>query len=185
MARCRRRRSRSTCPATRRPTPPRVPAGILQAPLFSPHRTVAVHLGGIGVAVATSPRTASTARRRARRRRQARRRWSADDRSRFSDPAACVAEPYATFEAAPGASIQGALTLGENIADLGGMKLVVRPRARGQDQRRLAFDRAPVKRRVYGALRNLPALADAFRGAPGTPMHPRIHAPRGDAPGGL
>ena len=40
-------------------------------------------------------------------------------------------------------------------------------------QRRLTVDpHAPPKFRVYGALRNLPELADAFRCAPGTPMRP-------------
>ena len=40
-------------------------------------------------------------------------------------------------------------------------------------QRRLTIDpHSPPKFRVYGALRNLPAFAEAFRCAAGTPMKP-------------
>jgi putative endopeptidase len=103
--------------------------------------------------------------------------------------------------------IQGQLTLGENIADLGGVKLAFRAyRALRKDaaktyvadgfsedqqfflavgqawcarerpaetERRLTVDpHSPPKFRVFGALRNLPEFAEAFRCAPGTPMRP-------------
>lgn len=47
-----------------------------------------------------------------------------------------------------------------------------RERPAETERRLLAEPTAPAKFRVYGALRNLPAFAEAFRCAAGTPMHP-------------
>jgi putative endopeptidase len=118
-----------------------------------------------------------------------------------------VADQYSTFEALPGQFVSGRLTLGEDIADLGGVKMALQAyRALRKDapktyvadgfdedqqfflavgqawcskdrpeetQRRLTVDpHAPPKFRVYGALRNLPAFAEAFGCAAGTAMKP-------------
>jgi putative endopeptidase len=47
--------------------------------------------------------------------------WTADDRARFEKKADCVVEQYDNYEVLPGLKMQGKLTLGENIADLGGL----------------------------------------------------------------
>jgi putative endopeptidase len=49
--------------------------------------------------------------------------WSPEVSERFKEKTACVAEQYSRFEALPGLNVNGQLTLGENIADLGGVKL--------------------------------------------------------------
>ncbi len=47
--------------------------------------------------------------------------WTADDRSKFEERAACVVNQFNGYEVLPGLNINGRLTLGENIGDLGGM----------------------------------------------------------------
>ena len=47
--------------------------------------------------------------------------WTAEDRRRFDAKADCVVEQYDNYEVLPGLKMQGKLTLGENIADLGGL----------------------------------------------------------------
>jgi putative endopeptidase len=42
---------------------------------------------------------------------------------RFKERTRCVSRQYSGYEVQPGAKINGDLTLGENIADLGGIKL--------------------------------------------------------------
>jgi putative endopeptidase len=133
--------------------------------------------------------------------------WQADDQKKFAERGTCVAEQYSTFEALPGKKVNGRLTLGENIADLGGVKMAFqayRGLRSGADktyiadgftedqqffigvgqawcsqdrpeeiERRLTTDvHAPPRFRVFGALRNLPAFAEAFQCAKGTPMNP-------------
>jgi len=41
---------------------------------------------------------------------------------RFQQATQCVSDQYSTFEVEPGVKVNGELTLGENIADLGGLK---------------------------------------------------------------
>ena len=55
--------------------------------------------------------------------------------------ATCVADQYATFEALPKQFVNGQLTLGENIADLGGVKMAFKA------YRALRKDAAKVVRR--------------------------------------
>ena len=48
--------------------------------------------------------------------------WEAEAGERFDEQASCVADLYSTYEIEPGQTVNGRLTLGENIADLGGVK---------------------------------------------------------------
>jgi len=41
---------------------------------------------------------------------------------KFEERAKCVADQYSSFEVEPGVKVNGQLTLGENIADIGGLK---------------------------------------------------------------
>ena len=101
-----------------------LPAGILQAPFFGQDRSVAANLGGIGMVIGHElthgfddqgaqfdgeGNLASW--------------WQQDDATRFADKGSCVADMYSAFEAMPKGFVNGRLTLGENIADLGGVKL--------------------------------------------------------------
>jgi putative endopeptidase len=44
----------------------------------------------------------------------------------FDGQTACVADQYGRYEVAPGVALNGPLTLGENIADIGGVRLAFR-----------------------------------------------------------
>eukprot|EP01094_Clydonella_sp_ATCC50884_P016733 TRINITY_DN2798_c0_g1_i1.p1 TRINITY_DN2798_c0_g1~~TRINITY_DN2798_c0_g1_i1.p1 ORF type:complete len:711 (+),score=253.33 TRINITY_DN2798_c0_g1_i1:146-2278(+) len=66
--------------------------------------------------------------------------WSPDVRAQFEQQAQCVAELYSQVEVLPGLYINGNLTLGENIADLGGVHLAHRAykswvRMNGEEER--------------------------------------------------
>jgi putative endopeptidase len=185
-----------------------LPAGILQPPFFGPDRSIAANLGAIGMVIGheiTHGFDDHGAQFDADG--NLRNWWHKDDLAKFAERGKCVADQYSTFEAMPKKYIQGQLTLGENIADMGGVKIAYRAyRALRKDaaktyiadgfsedqqffiavaqiwcarerpaetERRLTADEhAPPKFRVYGALRNLPAFAEAFRCVPGTPMRP-------------
>lgn len=47
--------------------------------------------------------------------------WTAEDKARFDKQTAHLAEQYDAYEVLPGVHVNGKLTLGENIADLGGL----------------------------------------------------------------
>ena len=51
--------------------------------------------------------------------------WTAEDAKEFQQRTACVADEYSSFSAAPGAYINGKLTLGENTADNGGVRIAL------------------------------------------------------------
>ena len=49
--------------------------------------------------------------------------WSEPTEAKFKTAAQCVVDQYAQYEAVPGIKLNGKLTAGENIADIGGVKL--------------------------------------------------------------
>jgi predicted metalloendopeptidase len=49
--------------------------------------------------------------------------WSAGTKAKFDEATKCVQDQYSSYEAVPGVHLNGALTSGENIADIGGVKL--------------------------------------------------------------
>ncbi|MGO8992874.1 MAG: M13 family metallopeptidase, partial [Polyangiaceae bacterium] len=49
--------------------------------------------------------------------------WTADTKAKFEQATKCVQEQYSAYDAVPGVKLNGALTSGENIADIGGLKL--------------------------------------------------------------
>jgi putative endopeptidase len=49
--------------------------------------------------------------------------WTKDDEQKFTDKAQCMVKQYDSIEAVPGVHLNGKLTLGENLADLGGLWL--------------------------------------------------------------
>jgi putative endopeptidase len=101
-----------------------LPAGILQPPFFGQDRTVAANLGGIGMVIGHelthgfddqgSQFDADG---------NLKNWWQKDDEKKFAERGQCVVDQYSSFEAAPKQFINGKLTLGENIADMGGVKL--------------------------------------------------------------
>ncbi len=49
--------------------------------------------------------------------------WTKDDEAKFTERAQCMVKQYDSIEAVPGVHLNGKLTLGENLADLGGLWL--------------------------------------------------------------
>jgi predicted metalloendopeptidase len=47
--------------------------------------------------------------------------WTKDDEQKFNERAECMVKQYDAIEAVPGVHLNGKLTLGENLADLGGL----------------------------------------------------------------
>jgi putative endopeptidase len=98
------------------------PAAILSPPFFDPKADPAINYGGIGAVIGHemthgfddqgrkydgTGRLADW--------------WTAADAPKFQTRADRLGAQYSSFEPVPGAHIKGALTMGENIADLGGV----------------------------------------------------------------
>ena len=118
------------------------PAGILQPPFFDATMDDAVNYGAIGVAIGHEITHGYDD--------QGRKYdadgnlndwWSEADTKGFESRAQLVVDEYNGFEALPGLHVNGKLTLGENLADLGGVHIAYEAL-----QRALAKD--PSKRRT-------------------------------------
>ncbi len=100
------------------------PAGILQPPFFSNNASDAVNYGAIGAIVGhelthgfdDEGRQFDTDG-------NLRDWWTAEDEKRFKEQANCFVKEYSDFTPVPGIHLNGELTLGENTADNGGIRL--------------------------------------------------------------
>lgn len=114
------------------------PAGILQPPMFDPDADDALNYGGIGMVIAHEITHAFDDQgRRFDASGAYRDWWTAEDEARFSELAERLVAQFDAYEVAGGLRVNGRLTLGENIADLGGLALTSRAHARvsaGSDQ---------------------------------------------------
>jgi putative endopeptidase len=98
------------------------PAGILQAPLFDPSADPAVNYGAIGAIIGHEiTHGFDDQGRKIDDTGKVRDWWTADDAKKFEVEAAKYGGQYDGYEAVPGMHINGKLTMGENIADLGGL----------------------------------------------------------------
>ena len=107
-------------------SPPRneivFPAAILQPPFFDPAADPAVNYGGIGAVIGHEiSHHFDDQGRKYDPTGNLRDWWTAEDVKRFKTYTDRVEAQYSTYEPAPGMRVNGALTLGENIADLAGI----------------------------------------------------------------
>ena len=100
------------------------PAGILQPPFYSNKAVDAVNYGGIGAVVGHElTHGFDDEGRQFDADGNLRDWWQSKDEEAFKKLADCVDEEYSSFEPLPGVHIRGKLTLGENTADNGGLRL--------------------------------------------------------------
>jgi predicted metalloendopeptidase len=100
------------------------PAAILQPPFFDPNADPAVNYGGIGGVIGHEMGHGfddQGAKQDAKG--ILRTWWKKEDEDAFAKLTAGLATQYSTFEPLPGIKINGELTLGENIGDLGGLTM--------------------------------------------------------------
>jgi putative endopeptidase len=117
------------------------PAGILQPPFFDAEMDDAVNYGAIGVVIGHEMTHGFDDQgRKYDGEGNLKEWWTADDAKAFEERAQKVVEQYNGYEALPGLHVNGKLTLGENIADLGGTSIAYEAL-----QRALAKD--PAKRK--------------------------------------
>lgn len=100
------------------------PAGILQAPFFNRAAPEPVNYGAIGMVVGHElTHGFDDQGRKYDAKGNLADWWTPEVAKEFDRRAACLVEQYAAYETAPGVKLNGELTLGENIADLGGLRL--------------------------------------------------------------
>ncbi len=100
------------------------PAGILQPPFFDKASSTNANYGAIGMVMGHELTHAfDDEGRKFDAQGNLREWWSATVNKEFETRADCVKSQYEAFEPLPGLHINGKLTMGENIADLGGLKL--------------------------------------------------------------
>jgi len=102
------------------------PAAILQPPFFDPDGDPAVNYGGIGGVIGHELTHGFDD--------QGRKSdgdgkltdwWAPEDAAKFDARAQTLGKQYSAFEVLPGAFVNGNMTMGENIADLGGLLLAL------------------------------------------------------------
>jgi len=102
------------------------PAAILQPPFFDPNADPAVNYGGIGGVIGHEMTHGfDDEGRKSDGDGMLRDWWTAEDSAKFDERAKRLGAEYAAVEVYPGAHINGDLTMGENIADLGGVLLAL------------------------------------------------------------
>jgi len=136
------------------------PAGILQPPIFDPAADPAINYGAIGGVIGHElthgfddegrKLDASGALRDW---------WTPADAQAFEARAKRLGAQYSSYEPAPGAKINGELTMGENIADLGGLNVGLEAYHRS-----LGGKPAPVLGGFTGDQRVFLGWAQAWRG---------------------
>ncbi len=100
------------------------PAGILQTPFFDARRDAAVNYGGIGAVIGHEMTHGfDDEGRKFDGAGNLRDWWTAADGAEFEKRAACVADEYSGFTSVDDIKLNGRLTLGENTADNGGVRI--------------------------------------------------------------
>jgi putative endopeptidase len=136
------------------------PAAILQPPFFDPLADPAVNYGAIGAVIGHEITHAFDDQgRQSDGEGQLRDWWTTSDAALFGTQADRLKRQYEAFEPLPGLHINGSLTMGENIADLGGVLV-----AYDAYMASLGGKPAPVIDGYTGAQRFFLAYAQVWRG---------------------
>lgn len=102
------------------------PAGILQPPFYDHELDDAVNYGTLGTVIGHEiTHGFDSAGRGFDAEGNLRDWWQPADAAAFEERAACFSEQYSEYAAGPGVPVDGELTLGENIADHGGMRIAL------------------------------------------------------------
>ena len=102
------------------------PAGILQPPMFDPAADPAINYGAIGGVIGHElTHGFDDEGRKLDAKGQLRDWWTAADATAFEGRAKRLGAQYSSYEPVKGAHINGDLTMGENIADLGGVNVAL------------------------------------------------------------
>jgi putative endopeptidase len=100
------------------------PAAILQWPFFDPRADAAVNYAGIGSVIGHEMTHGfDDGGAKFDGKGNMREWWTAQDKKRFKQKTKLLVEQYNAYVAAKGVHVNGKLTLGENIADLGGLAI--------------------------------------------------------------
>jgi len=136
------------------------PAGILQPPVFDPNADAAINYGAAGGVIGHElTHGFDDQGRKIDASGALRDWWTAKDAESFNSRAKVLGAQYSQFEPLPGVKVNGDLTMGENIADLGGVVLALeayRASLNGKE--------APVLDGFTGEQRVLLGWAQAWRG---------------------
>ncbi len=136
------------------------PAGILQPPFFNPNADPAVNYGAVGAIIGHEIiHGFDDQGRKIDAKGALRDWWTKDDAARFTAEADKLVAQYNGYEPVPGMKINGRLTLGENIADLGGLLLTI-----DAYHMSLGGKPAPVIDGLTGDQRLLMAFGQSWRG---------------------
>jgi putative endopeptidase len=102
------------------------PAAILQPPFFDPDADPAINYGGIGGVIGHEiSHGFDDQGRKSDGDGVLRDWWTPEDATKFKTQADRLGAQYSSFEPLPGSHVQGALTMGENIGDMGGLSLAL------------------------------------------------------------
>ena len=102
------------------------PAAILQAPFFDPNADPAINYGGIGAVIGHEiTHGFDDQGRKVDGDGVLRDWWTAEDGAKFEQRAAVLGAQYSALSPIEGATVNGDLTMGENIADLGGLLMAL------------------------------------------------------------
>jgi putative endopeptidase len=135
------------------------PAAILQPPFFDPNADAAVNYGAIGAVIGHEMGHGFDDQgSKSDERGVLRTWWLPEDEAAFRSLVDALTAQYAGYEALPGLNLNGALTVGENIGDLGGVSL-----AYAAYQRSLEGNAAPVLDGLSGEQRFFLAWAQVWR----------------------
>jgi endothelin-converting enzyme/putative endopeptidase len=100
------------------------PAGVLQPPLFDPMADVAANYGQTGATMGHElTHGFDDEGRQFDGQGNLREWWSPADAKEFEEHAACITKQYSSYTVVDDVKVNGELTLGENVADLGGLYL--------------------------------------------------------------